>query len=570
MAGARASGMRFSLLRAPPQLLVGLSWRNLYERYAFAQRELVTDSNLRSMARERSLSIRLGQEALEYTDETGALRPIAFGGGAYMTGMPPQPGENITFREEQPMREWSNYAWDAWGHPTVSSLYSPWQILYVDGVVEGAQAEVPLNVVLRPAGERDRLLVQLDGWYRGQDTAWRSLDEGWAPLMKVLVRLQNQYWPQVSGRVQLSPDLENEGGWIEAGRTADPEDAHEILSDLGCTEEELLASYHFLVDRGFELEPQDGAMLLRRAKPRAFHIRWRGLPRRAQDHFDAAEMIRRFLMDLTGENPPRTPMWPMDGRQVERATLYDLGPAGPVPRERISEELIATELRPAQVHLAGEGESEQIVVDVLIQAVLGPAAPKEQIPFYDLRGSGGARLIAPFVDALRNHDVRVFAILDREGKAYSHLTSAIRAGDLHKDDVCLFDNSLERANATTDELISLAAELARNRTEEGRPSVTLRLTAQELESYHVDRCERSSRGDKPGLADSLITMARWEQHGPVELEKLELVEALARMLAEEFDNTPSEKREELYERRPVVSFVVRRIAPPLSKSRPLG
>jgi hypothetical protein len=89
---------------------------------------MITDSKLRSMARERSLSISLGG-ALEYTDENAALRPIAFAGGAYITGMPPQPDEPITFREVQPFQKWEEYAWDAYGHPTVFPLYSPWQIL---------------------------------------------------------------------------------------------------------------------------------------------------------------------------------------------------------------------------------------------------------------------------------------------------------------------------------------------------------------------------------------------------------------------------------------------------------
>ena len=42
----------------------------------------------------------------------------------------------MTFREEEPPREWPAYAWDAHGRPHTSALYSPWQLLYVDNVVD--------------------------------------------------------------------------------------------------------------------------------------------------------------------------------------------------------------------------------------------------------------------------------------------------------------------------------------------------------------------------------------------------------------------------------------------------
>jgi hypothetical protein len=66
-------------------------------------------------------------------------------------------------------------------------------------------------------------------------------------------------------------------------------------------------AYWFLLERGIDREPQDGLELLRRARPRSVHKGLRGMPRGAQDHFDAAQVLRRFLTDLTGQAPGRTP-----------------------------------------------------------------------------------------------------------------------------------------------------------------------------------------------------------------------------------------------------------------------
>jgi hypothetical protein len=42
----------------------------------------------------------------------------------------------MTFREEEPAREWSAYAWTRRSRPRTSALYSPWQLLYVDDVLD--------------------------------------------------------------------------------------------------------------------------------------------------------------------------------------------------------------------------------------------------------------------------------------------------------------------------------------------------------------------------------------------------------------------------------------------------
>ncbi len=197
-----------------------------------------------------------------------------------------------------------------------------------------------------------------------------AIDATWRPLIKVLVAIQNVYWPKVRGRtvVTLSPG----GEYHEAGNTT--ETAEELLARTGCSIEEVTAAYQFLVERGLNREPQDeGMVLLRRFVPREYHVRWRGPVQHAQDHFDAARMLYLWLTDLTGEPPGRPDTWPMDGRQAQRMALYDNGIAPGTMPDALKRELIETELYPHGPAVIGEGSSEGIIVDWLVQELAGPA-----------------------------------------------------------------------------------------------------------------------------------------------------------------------------------------------------
>ncbi len=147
--------MRLPILDAPPPLTVNVSYRELYEHGAFAQRELEPDNRLASMARDRQLAHWTGQEVPEVDDRRGALCPIAFVNGGYSSSstIPPVEQERLTFREDAGPRPWSEYAWDAWGYPQVSALYSPWQLLYLDVVAREDGVELPIDLVLGPPEE---------------------------------------------------------------------------------------------------------------------------------------------------------------------------------------------------------------------------------------------------------------------------------------------------------------------------------------------------------------------------------------------------------------------------------
>ena len=329
---------------------------------------------------------------------------------------------------------------------------------------------------------------------------------------------------------------------------------HEFREDR----EGLLAAYEFLVERGLRHDPDDGLTMLRRARPRAFHIRWRG-EGRAQDHFDAADVIRRFLADLDGHQPPQPGLIPMDGRQIEREALYRRGPASHWTGAEVVSALQQAELYPHGVHVIHEGRTDRIVIETLIASVLGSGV-LDEVGFTRLGGAvgaGGADELTDLVGSLSGYTRRVVVILDREAKAYEHVRALLGSGGLSAEDVLLFSNSLEEANATDVELADLAVSLAAD------ASVAVSLTGTQLRAFHESRVMRAR--EVPGLATSLQQLVAKTTAGKWHLRKPALDERLALLIAEEMNDLPIEDWW-----RPLPVFVVDRIVPPLNRPLPAG
>jgi hypothetical protein len=540
-----------------------LTWRGLYTAGAFTQRDLMSSGTFNSRAKDRGTWLGIGNDTLKYLHEAGALRPIAFSRGPYWSGMrsPSEPGEQMVFSDEEPSDAWSEYEFELNGHMEVVALYSPWQQLAASDAVDGGSHSVPLWVV---AGEPDvgaRALDQMRPWAQSLDEAWRSLDEAWQPLLLSLVRLQNRYWAEVTHRTKLLFDTESGGRVDPFIVERETFDAKAVFERDFCEDRDgLLAIYHYLVDRGLRRDPQDGLTMLRRARPRAFHIRWRGEPRRAQDHFDAADMLRQFLAAVDGVQPGQPDAIPMDGRQDERAALYERGPASGWTGEDVVQALQKVDLYPHGVHVVHEGDSEQIVIETLVGSLLGPDA-LEEVSFTDLGGAGNAGVVGDLVGSLDGYARRVVVILDSEANARSHVEAAIASGGISAEDVLLFETSLEEANATDQELVTLAIEVAAGAGE------TLTITATELRAFHDKRVRRAGeRGaDVPGLASSLQQVVSRATSGRWHLRKRDLVERLAVLLAEDLYETSRDDWS-----RPVTMFFADRIVPPLNRPYPVG
>ncbi len=552
----------------PPPLSEALSWRQLWRAGAFTQLDLIWDTSFSGRAQERGLQLGIGQRPLENLDVQGALQPIAFAAGGNPHGFvdlaPFEP--RMTFREEEPARQWSTYAWDAHGRPHTSALYSPWQLLYVDDVLEAPSARLGLETLRAPAEQREAAFQQWRDLLETQEARWQALDAAWRPLMKLLVRLQNRYLPEITGRTRILYDVQLQlqvDPWpYERERFV----AAAVAAELGVSAQPVSEAYWFLLERGIDREPQDGLDLLRRARPRSMHKGLRGMPRHAQDHFDAAQVLRLFLTDLTGQAPGRTPRWPLDGRQGERATLYERGPAARTSREQLQEALVQAGLYPHAVHVVGEGKSEKEMVHRLVEGLLGRQWADE-LGCTDLGGSGSASRLNTMVGGFTTYARRTVVIVDSEGAMAQYVTGLIRSQILPEEDVLRFKANLEESNFSPAEMLDVLVERAANPPDE-RPAVTLALPLSDVLAEHEKR-RKGARQD-PGLAGILLKLAEDPQYGgPVTISKPDFAYALANRILSEFYEAQGDEQaiEALQRSRPLLAFVLDRVLPVLMGPR---
>lgn len=558
-------------LSSPPQLGGGLSWRELWRTGAFIQLDLTPLATFSSTIAERGIHVGIGQQPFEALDLAGVLQPIAFSTGHRSHGfLDPKPFEDwMVFREEQPASEWSTYAKESRsGRKHTTALYSPWQMLYVDDVVGGGSIAVGLDALLAPAEQRDATFEQLRSFLSSQESRWHALDSKWRPLMKLLVRLQNRYLPDVTRRTRILYDSEQHpqvDPWPAEFERFKPE---AVVAQLGISVEQLKEAYWFLVERGIDREPRDGLELLRRARPRSSQERWRGAPRRAQDHFDAAQLLHLFLLDFTGEPPSAPRGVPLDGRQRARAALYEAGPASPTSRTKLQEELVVAGLYPHAVHIVGEGKCEQEIVTTLVSHLLGDHAAKD-LGFTDLGGSGSASRLSTMVDGFTTYALRTVVIVDSEGEMAEYVEGLVRYGKLSNEDVCRFKLNLEESNFTPDELLDVLTRLAVNPPDE-RPPVALNLSPEDVARAHAERCKKNRGREKPGLAGTLLTLAEDSAYGgPVRISKPEFAVALAERMLEDLEQAGDDEAalQATITKRPLLQFVVDRIVPILSGPR---
>lgn len=246
--------------------------------------------------------------------------------------------------------------------------------------------------------------------------------------------------------------------------------------------------------------------------------------------------------------------------------LYDHGPGSDVLPDKLKRELIAAELYPHGPVVVGEGDSERIIVDWLVQRLLGLPNAFE---FHDLEGSGAAKRIARLVESFESYATGAFVVVDNEGEMSRYLQGLIAKDKIDERDVLLAKDSLEHDNFTFEELIATVATIGAN-PPAGRAASQLQLTTEQLAACHKER-RGNARHNKPGVADTLLMMVRRDEHGNVTLSKSELAEGLAALLVRELDGVDSEQaRAAIKRERPIVGFVIDRICPALNPSRPLS
>ncbi len=254
-------------------------------------------------------------------------------------------------------------------------------------------------------------------------------------------------------------------------------------------------------------------------------------------------------------------------RLVEaRERLLGHPPTVAIDRDDIKKTLASLHLDPVWLHVIGEGESERIIVEGLVAALLHPQIAASTIKFTDLEGSGGADRVAPLLDTIVDYATRSVVIVDSEGQMRDYAKAAVRDGLLPKEDLCLFHRSLEQDNYTPQELVELVSELGRE-LDRGE----LRMAGADLDRYYAERKRKAeeSRTEEPALAGCLLDLAMHEEHGLVKIEKKELAAGIVKRLVGELQTAGSDGRTELLQRRPILRFVIERVIDAINRPVPV-
>jgi hypothetical protein len=502
---------------------IAYSFRSAVAADAFIQFPLLTADRFGREAKKRGADLSFGsvlRERLEELDEAGALCPVLFDVGA---GTP-------VLREELDFVPWAEYAVeeDEIKHP--HPYYAYWQLLYVADAIELGQAPASLDWILEEDATR-RLGDGWRPWYEAQRAVWREFDSRWRASVLLLSRIQNRYGPPIKGRLGRSSSTMVYD--TEARTHVDPYTeerrsfrAEEVLSELGLDPADVKEIHERIAIHGETTDPNGSLHMLLRMAPFKERDKLEGPARRAQDAYDAAEMIRSFHYDVTGELLPSPDEIFDVGDKSWKRRIFGKWPIRSFTRADLQAELRRHDLWPHQVHLIVEGETEEVVCRRIIEELVGAEPERIGITFSRLDGVGKLRLHQEIVRLTRNFARWPMLIADREGDVEREVAIMKREGLLSDNTALLWDTSFEEQHFSDDALVSVVCELASER------GVELALSAEEFRRAYDDHRNRAGR-DARGAATYLLGMAANPQRGGVRLTKTELAERLAdRLLAD--------------------------------------
>ncbi|MGD0165967.1 MAG: hypothetical protein ABSC51_01565 [Gaiellaceae bacterium] len=531
--------MRF--LARPPALDINSSFAEAHEAGRFGQLELITQGDTEREAKKLGLTVT--EELLEVLDREGVFRPVAFtrGHSYRLISSSRWATEDLVFRDMEPFRTWSRYRVREDGRPRVTALYSPWQLMYLKSALEERECTISVSL-LKARWERLRKsLAAYRRVARSHRELIASLEMHWRPVVLLLCWLQNRYLPYVLGRTTLVFDP-------EISKTVDPlpderrEFDHELLlTRLGITTEHVRRVYEQLALIGRTRDPIEDWYLVIRAARHKGHEKFEGDARLAHLIYDAAEVLRRFLADATGEVPPdcnnlfRSPTdWTEKWLGHERRVYYD--------RADFKKILESRGLSPHGVHVFVEGESDIDLIGGLIDHLWGSYRALG-VRFTSLGGIGEVSRQRTLFDAFSSYARKAILVADDEGKIARDVERLRSDGLLvNEDEIHLWRRNIEEDSTSLAELIGFATELAK---EKGRDLG--------LSEVKLKRIMKESGGRK-GAAQTIIDFA---EQRDIRLSKRTLAKAIRTKIIEELEPLDNEQGiNELAERRAVLGLAI--------------
>jgi hypothetical protein len=540
-------GVSESTAGANGRTVINYSFRRAHEINAFHQFPLITPSKLRSEARERGIQCSMGSsfiKDLERFDREGAFSPILF------ETMDVDDTETIVFRDEVDYVPWSEYAVHDGMVVAPRPYYSPWQLLYFNDAVELQYHSVPIEWLLDDerratlgSGHRNFLSWQLE--------RWRQLDREWRGILLVLLRLQSRYGPSVKGTlIKSTVNLVKHpqtGVYVDPSELEPPFDARRVLDELGLTLEAVKGMHQRIALDGMGIGDGDPLrywhMLIRMA-PAKQRARLRGKARRAQDAYDAAEMLRRYYFDLTGELLPNPDdIFDLSDKSWKKQ-FFGKWPAFSYTRADLAVELRLRDLHPHQVHIVVEGETEEIVCRHVLETVAAMALNDMGVSIQRLFGVGNMR--REMLRALKAFPRFLVFVADREGDMAREVEALKKEGVLTDEATCLWETSFEEDNFSDEELVAMIGAIGADR------GATLTLDAQTMRALYDARRGEVGK-DAKGLASFALSLAQRPQYGSVVASKTQLAERMADLILEDLREPGADV---VSEERPIASMLV--------------
>lgn len=518
-----------------PHLAVTYMGRDALEQNAFREFGLLDVKALGKAAEARGINLSIfessARPALEALDAAGAFRPI------YMETA----GGDHIFSDETPYSPWEQHGGGC------NAFYSHWQLLYLEDAIEMGRVRVDLDWLLDESHkiEHDfsarRIYARLRA-IRG------ALHETWWATIMALVRIQNRFGPSAKGTLTKSTaSMEFDytvGDFVDLYT---PElqnfNAQQALGDLGVTVEQLKQIQRFVSMRGNIVDPIDRWFMLFRMTPYKEREKMKGSARQAQDAYDAAHILGRFVKELTGEIPlAPDEIFDVSDKSWKRR-LYGRWPIDRFNRNDLRVALESHKMWPHLVNLFVEGETEELVCARLLKELSGWEPADLGVTFARIDGVGNLWKFRDVIRLTKGFVQWSVVATDKEGNAEKDIGTLIADGTLAEDTTHVWESSFEEANFSDAELVSVVHKLA---SERGAP---IDLTP---EAFRAEYDDQKTKGSKKGAAEILLRMARHPERGSVILSKMEVADCLTQILIDDWN----ERGEVAAGDRPLLQLIV--------------